>query len=175
MALYALSNQSPSLHPSVWIAPGAHVIGDVQLDEACSIWFGAVVRGDNAAIRIGPRSQVQDGAVLHTDPGFALTLGAGVSIGHQAVVHGCRVGDHSLIGIQAVVLNGAQIGAECLIGAGTLIPEGRVIAPRSLVLGTPGRVVRPLTDDELARLRSTAETYVQRAAAFRSTLTRIDS
>ena len=145
-----------------WVAPNAIVIGDVELGEDTSIWFGAVVRGDLDKIRIGRGSNIQDGAVLHTDPGLPLTLGENCSVGHLAMVHGCTVGRGSLIGIGAIVLNGAAIGEECLVGAGALIPEGKTFPPRSLILGSPGKVVRELAADDVARMQRTANGYQQR-------------
>ena len=153
-----------------WIAPGAHVIGRVVLKRDASVWFGAVIRADNAEIVIGEGSNVQDNAVLHADPGFPLTLGSGVTVGHQAMLHGCTVGDRSLIGIGAVVLNGAVIGEDCLIGAGALIPEGKLIPSGSLVIGQPGRVKRMLEPAELQHLRFAGETYVKNARRYAATL-----
>jgi carbonic anhydrase/acetyltransferase-like protein (isoleucine patch superfamily) len=151
-----------------YIAPTAVLIGAVILEDSSSVWFGVVARGDNEPITIGPRSNVQDGTVLHTDAGIPLTLGAEVTVGHQAMLHGCTVGDGSLIGIKAVVLNRAVIGRECLIGANALIPEGKVIPDRSLVLGSPGKVVRSLTDEEVARLREGARSYMDNARRYRA-------
>ena len=151
-----------------FIADNAIVVGSVVLGEDVSIWFGAVLRADNDVITIGDRTNIQDGAVLHTDAGIRLTLGNGVTIGHQAMLHGCTVGDGSLIGIQAVVLNHAVIGRECLVGAKTLIPEGKVYPDRSLIVGTPGRVVRTLTDEDLAGLRAAADIYVHKIARYRA-------
>ncbi len=164
MSLYTLDGVAPRT-PSpgkFWIAPNAAVIGNVEIGEDASIWFGAVLRGDLDVIRIGRGCNVQDCAVLHTDPGIALTLGEDVSIGHLAMVHGCTVGRGSLIGIGAIVLNNAVISEECLVGAGTLIPEGKTYPARSLILGSPGRVARPLTDEDVARMRRTAQGYQQR-------------
>jgi carbonic anhydrase/acetyltransferase-like protein (isoleucine patch superfamily) len=175
MAIYSLGERVPTLAPTAWVAPGATVLGRVVLAEGASVWFGAVLRGDNEPIVIGERSNVQDGAVMHTDPGFGLTLGREVTIGHQAMLHGCTVGDGSLVGIQAVVMNGARIGRECLIGAGALVPEGKVIPDRSLVLGAPGKVVRAMTDEDVERIRRGVESYVARAALFREQLKRIDA
>lgn len=174
MAVYAIEDREPSLSPTSWIAPSASVLGRVVLADGASVWFGAVLRGDNEPIVIGEGSNVQEGAVLHTDVGFPLTVGRSVTIGHQAMLHGCTVGDGSLIGIQAVLLNGATLGRECLIGAGALVPEGKAIPDRSLVLGSPGKVVRTLTDAEVARIRAGAQAYVARAAAFRTRLRRLD-
>ncbi|MFM1988551.1 MAG: hypothetical protein RJA99_1508 [Pseudomonadota bacterium] len=174
MAIYSIGDRRPVLAPTAWIAPGAHVLGRIELADGVGIWFGAVLRGDNEPIVIGEGSNVQENAVLHTDMGFPLTVGRGVTIGHQAMLHGCTIGDGSLVGIQAVVMNGARIGRECLIGAGALVSEGKVIPDRSVVLGSPGKVVRELTDADVARIRAGAESYVARAAAFRSQLVRID-
>jgi carbonic anhydrase/acetyltransferase-like protein (isoleucine patch superfamily) len=161
MTLYALGPRRPRLHPQSWVAENATVIGDVSLSEDASVWFGSVLRGDLEPIVIGRGTNVQDGSVLHTDLGAPLTLGDQVTVGHQAMLHGCNVGDGSLIGIQAVVLNHAKIGRECLIGAKSLIPEGQEIPDRSLVLGTPGRVVRSLTEEEVIKLRENAMRYVE--------------
>ncbi len=153
-----------------YVAPGAHVVGDVVLAESSSVWFGATLRGDNATISIGSGSNVQDGAVLHTDPGFPLTLGANVSVGHQAMLHGCTVGDGSLIGIQAVVLNAAVIGRGCLVGAGAVITERKVFADGTLILGAPAKVVRELTAEERGKLLKVAANYMSKAALYRSQL-----
>jgi carbonic anhydrase/acetyltransferase-like protein (isoleucine patch superfamily) len=174
MAIYSIGDRRPLIAPTAWVAPGAHVLGRIELADGASVWFGATLRGDNEPIVIGVGSNVQENAVLHTDMGFPMTVGAHVTIGHQAMLHGCTVGDGSLIGIQAIVLNGARIGRDCLIGAGALIPEGKVIPDRSVVLGSPGKVVRELTDADIARIRAGADSYVARAAAFRTDLRRID-
>ncbi len=157
-----------------FIAPTAAVVGSVVLETASSVWFGTVVRGDNELITIGARSNVQDGSVLHTDPGFPLVIGADVTVGHQVMLHGCTIGDGSLIGIQAIVMNGAVIGRECIVGAGALVPEGRAIPDRSLVIGSPGRVVRTLTDEEVARIRGGADVYVRKAQWYLRELARDD-
>jgi carbonic anhydrase/acetyltransferase-like protein (isoleucine patch superfamily) len=175
MAIYSIGERHPLLATTAWVAPGAHVLGHVELAEGASVWFGATLRGDNEPIVIGTGSNVQESAVLHTDMGFPLTIGAHVTIGHQVMLHGCTIGDGSLVGIQAIVLNGVRIGRECLIGAGSLIPEGKVIPDRSLVMGTPGKVVRELSDVDVARIRAGADSYVARAAAFRAQLKRIDA
>jgi len=167
--LYSLAERRVELRGSRhFIADNATVVGSVVLGEDVSIWFGAVLRADNDVITVGDRTNIQDGAVLHTDAGIRLTLGDGVTIGHQAMLHGCTVGDGSLIGIQAVVLNHAVIGRECLVGAKTLIPEGKVYPDRSLIVGTPGRVVRTLTDEDLAGLRAAADIYVHEIARYRA-------
>ena len=164
MPLYTLDGVAPKTAPAgkFWVAPNAIVIGNVEIGEDASIWFGVVVRGDLDVIRIGRGCNIQDGSVLHTDPGLPLTLHEDVTVGHLAMVHGCTVGRGSLIGIGAIVLNGAVIGEECLVGAGTLVPEGKTYPARSLILGSPGRVVRTLTEEDLARMRRTAQGYQQR-------------
>jgi len=153
---------------SVFIAPGAVVTGEVRLGAQSSVWYHAVLRGDTDAITIGPRSNVQDGAVIHVDAGMPCLIGAGVTIGHRAVVHGAIVEDDVLIGIGAIVLSGARIGHDCIIGAGSLVTGRSVIPPRSMVLGVPGRVVRPLTDDEVHSIRTAAEHYVKYSEEYRS-------
>lgn len=163
---YRLGDQCVEAHPHSWIAPTAVVIGRVRLEEDSSVWFGAVIRGDNEQISIGSGTNVQDGAILHTDPGFPLTLEKDVTIGHQAMLHGCHVGEGSLVGIQAVVLNGARIGANCLIGAKALVTENMVIPDGSLVLGSPAKVVRTLSDEQQAGLRANAKGYVANAKRF---------
>jgi carbonic anhydrase/acetyltransferase-like protein (isoleucine patch superfamily) len=167
---YALTSVVPDIAPDAWTAPGSIIIGNVALAAESSVWFGAVIRGDNERIAVGARSNVQDGAVLHTDPGFPLRIGNDCTIGHQAMLHGCTIGDGSLIGIGAVVLNGARIGKGCLIGAKALIPEGREIPDGSLVMGLPGKIIRVLTLEEIAGLRGSAAHYVANAARFRSGL-----
>jgi carbonic anhydrase/acetyltransferase-like protein (isoleucine patch superfamily) len=174
MAVYRLAEHHPNIASSAWVAPGAHVLGRIELADGVSIWFGAVLRGDNEPIRIGPDSNVQESAVLHTDPGFPPVIGQGVTVGHQAMLHGCTIGDGSLIGIQAVVLNGARIGRECLIGAGALVTEGKEIPDRSLVMGSPGKVVRQLSDEDVARIRAGVANYRERAAMYRHQLHRIE-
>ncbi len=149
-----------------FVAPNAAVVGRVCLEERTSVWFNATVRGDIELIHIGPETNIQDNAVLHTDLGCPLTFGRGVTVGHHAMVHGCTVGDFSLIGIHAVVLNKVTIGKHCLIGANTLIPEGKVIPDGSLVMGSPGKVVRMLTDAEIERLHVSAQSYADRAQQY---------
>lgn len=163
MNLFDLGELRPKLPPAgqYWIAPGAVVLGRVELKPNSSVWFGAVIRGDNDPITVGEGTNVQDHSVLHTDEGVPLTLGAGVTVGHRAMLHGCTVGDNSLIGIGAVVLNRAVIGRDCLIGANSLITEGKTIPDRSLVMGAPGKVVRELSDQEVAFLRLSALHYVE--------------
>ena len=172
MTLYALDGVAPALLASgnYYIAPGARVIGNVTLAEEAGIWFNAVLRGDNEPIVIGPGSNVQDGCVLHTDPGFPLTLGAGVTVGHSAILHGCTIGDGTLIGMGAVVLNGAKIGKGCLIGANALVTEGREIPDHSLAVGQPARVIRPVDAAMAAELRRAAEIYQKRQRQYRAGL-----
>ena len=168
MALYEL-NGTKVRTPGVgryWVAPNAFVVGNVEIEEDASVWFGTVIRGDNEPVRIGRGSNVQDGCVLHTDPGFPLTIGPEATIGHRVVLHGCTIGRGALIGMGAVVLNGARIGEESLVGAGALIPEGREIPPRSVVLGSPGKVVRQVTERDLAIMRGGVLTYMERWQAY---------
>ena len=162
MPVHALGEHEPELPPpgEAWVAPGAHVIGQVRLGAGVGIWFGAVLRGDNAAIAIGPGSNVQENAVLHVDPGLPLSVGAGVTIGHGAVVHGCTLGDNVLVGMGAVVMNRVVVGENCLIGAASVLTEGKVFPPGSLIVGSPARVMRPLSEAEIAGLRRSAEHYV---------------
>ena len=170
MAIYRLGERVPSIHPTAWVAPSADLIGLVELAENSSVWFNAALRGDNEPIVLGANSNIQEGSVLHTDPGSPLLIGEWVTVGHQAMLHGCTIGDGSLIGMQAIVLNGAKIGRECLIGAGALIGENKVIPDRSVVLGSPGRVVRQLTDEQVAGIRAGVATYVERARYYREHL-----
>lgn len=171
--LYALGDTKPQVQTDCWIAPNATVIGSVILEPEVGIWWNAVLRGDNDVIRIGARSNVQDGAVLHTDPGIALSVGAGVTVGHQVMLHGCSIGENSLIGIKAVILNHAVIGKNCLIGANSLVTEGKVIADGSLVVGSPAKVVRALTEAEIARLAQSATHYVEKLRRYRATLAKL--
>ena len=157
-----------------WIAPSADVIGAVRLGENTSIWWNAVLRGDNDPIEIGDSCNIQDGCVLHTDPGFPLRLGNDVSVGHMSMLHGCTIGDGSLVGIGSVVLNGARIGRNCLIGAKTLIGEGKEIPDNSLVLGSPGKIVRPVSPEQLELLKTIVASYVARWQKYRDRLTRLD-
>lgn len=168
--IYAYQGHRPSLGKDVFVAPSADVIGMVVLGDGASIWFNAVLRGDTDLIEIGAGSNVQDNAVLHTDPGIQARIGENVTIGHCAMVHGCTVGDNSLIGINAVVLNGARIGRNCLIGANALVPEGMEIPDGSLVLGTPAKVVRQLDERAIAGLAESAATYRHKAAEFLASL-----
>lgn len=174
MAIYQLGDDAPELAPGAWVADSARVIGRVTLGAGASVWFGAVLRGDNERITLGEGANVQEGAVLHTDMGFPLSVGAHVTVGHQAMLHGCTVGEGALIGIQAVVLNGAVIGRDCLVGAGAVVTEGKVFEDGWLILGSPAKAVRPLTPEQIARMRSGSAHYVHNAARFAETLRRID-
>lgn len=173
MAIYALGGTQPIL-PSqgeYWVAPNAQVMGNVKLARNASVWFNAVIRGDNELISIGENSNVQDGSVLHTDPGSPLTTGANVTIGHMVMLHGCTIGDGSLVGIGSIVMNGTKIGKCCLIGANTLIPEGKEIPDYSMVLGAPGKVVRTLTEEQGAALRLSSDHYVENWKRYARELT----
>ena len=169
--IYALDGHAPQIHPEAWVAPGAHVMGKIVLEDAASIWFGAVLRGDNEEIRIGRGSNVQENCVFHTDMGYPLTIGTNCTIGHKAMLHGCTIGDGSLVGMGATILNGARIGKGCLIGAGALITEGKEIPDGALVMGAPGKVVRVLDAEAQARLIRSAEGYQANARRFRAGLT----
>jgi carbonic anhydrase/acetyltransferase-like protein (isoleucine patch superfamily) len=173
MAVYQLDEHVPQLAPGAWVADSAQVIGNVQLGENASVWFGAVLRGDNEVLRVGRNSNIQDGSVVHSDPGFPMTLGDDVTIGHQVMLHGCTIGDGSLVGIHAVVLNGARIGRYCLVGAGSLVTEGKEFPDGSLIMGTPARVVRPLTPEQLAGLARGAVHYVENARRYAAGLRKI--
>tara|TARA_R110001599_G_scaffold64023_3_gene178600 strand:+ start:175048 stop:175761 length:714 start_codon:yes stop_codon:yes gene_type:complete len=173
MAIYQFGEHAPVISADAFVTESADVIGRVQIGACASVWFQATIRGDNEDIVIGARCNVQEGAVLHADPGFPLSLQDGVSVGHQAMLHGCSVGEGSLIGIQAVILNGAKIGKNCLVGAGALITEGKEFPDNSLILGTPARVVRQLTLEDTARLTRITDGYVARAQEFKNTLKKI--
>ncbi len=174
MAIYQLEDLIPQIAASAWVAPSATVIGRVVLEEGASVWYGAVLRGDNDLIRIGRDSNVQDGSVLHTDDGVPLTLGDGVTVGHQVMLHGCTVGDGTLIGIHAVVLNGAKIGRNCIVGAGALVTEGKEFPDGSLIVGSPARRVRSLSDAQHAMLPHLAQHYLAQTRRHRGGLKRID-
>jgi carbonic anhydrase/acetyltransferase-like protein (isoleucine patch superfamily) len=171
--IYALGDRVPEVHTSCFVADSAQVIGSVVLEEGASIWFNAVLRGDNDPLVIGRDSNIQDGTVVHTDSGIPVRIGRGVTVGHQCMLHGCEVGDFSLIGIGAVILNRAKIGKHCLIGAGALITEDKVIPDRSLVLGSPGRVMRTLSDEQVLMLEASAAHYVENARRFKRELKRL--
>jgi carbonic anhydrase/acetyltransferase-like protein (isoleucine patch superfamily) len=156
----AWNNFYPGIHAKSWVAENATIIGRVEIGEQSSIWFGTVLRGDIEPIRVGAGSNIQDNSVLHTSSGFPVEIGCGVTVGHQATLHGCSVGDHCLIGMKAILLDGCVIGDNCLIGAGTLIKQHQVIPPNSLVVGCPGRVIRKLTNEEIDGLRQSARRYI---------------
>lgn len=168
MALYELDGTRVTTpgEGRYWVAPTAAVIGKVILEEDASVWFGSVLRGDNEPITLGARSNIQEQCVLHTDPGFPLTIGADCTIGHMVMLHGCTIGRGSLVGIGSIILNGAKIGEECLIGANTLITEGKEIPPRSMVLGSPGKIMRQLSDEDVERFGGAARRYVQNWKRF---------
>lgn len=166
MALYEIDGLSPRLAEGAWVAPSADLIGDVRLGARASIWFGAVVRADNTPIIFGDDSNFQDGAVGHSDPGAPLTIGARVTVGHQAILHGCTVEDEALVGMGARILNGAVIGSQCIVGAGALVTERKVFEPRSLIVGSPARAIRTLSDEQVAMLRVSAAHYAEKAARY---------
>ena len=171
MTIFTLGDKSPQLDANVWIAPNATVIGDVRLGANASVWWNAVLRGDNDPIHIGADTNIQDGSVLHTDEGVPMHIGSQVTVGHLVMLHGCTIGDGSLIGIGSVILNRAVIGKGCIVGANTLIPEGKVFPDRVLIVGSPGKVIRELSDEDVARLQGSAAHYVANAARYRSDLT----
>ena len=168
--LYELAERRPRVHESCFVAASADVIGSVVLEQDASVWFGVVLRGDNDLITIGAESNVQDLSVIHTDDGLRCTVGRGVTIGHRVMLHGCEIGDYSLIGIGSIVMNRAKIGPGCLIGAGTLITEGKEIPAGSMVLGSPGRIVRQLNEQEAMMLRGSAAHYVANARRYKEKL-----
>ncbi len=169
MTVYTLGGDRPEIDPEAWIAADANIIGLVTLGPRTSVWFGATLRGDTERISVGSGSNIQDGSVLHTDAGFPLTIGSDCTVGHRAILHGCTIGDETLIGMGATVLNGAVIGRNCLIGAGALVTEGKHIPDGSLVMGMPAKVIRPLDDAAIEGLRRSAEGYRDRAARYRDT------
>ncbi len=173
MPLYAIDEKTPHLATGVWVAESAQVVGDVSLGEGASVWFGVVIRADNEPMTIGAGSNIQDAAVLHSDPGYPLTIGENVTVGHQAMLHGCSVGDGALIGIGAVVLNGAKIGKNCLVGAGALVTEGKVFPDGCLIVGSPAVVKRELSNEQIAGLVLSARHYRNNAQRFARSLKRI--
>ena len=173
MPIYQLGDDKPDVPDSAYVAAEAILIGRVALGERVSIWPGAVIRGDNDGIRIGKASNVQDGAVLHVDRGFPLTIGAEVTVGHQVMLHGCTIGDGSLIGIRAVIMNGVVIGKDCLVGAGALLTEGKIFGDRELIFGSPAKVVRDLSDQEIAGMQRAAAGYVKRQEMYKNQLKKI--
>ena len=170
MAVYALGAHTPKIHETAYIAPTATLIGNVVVEEGASIWFGAVLRGDNDVLHVGKNSNIQDNSVLHTDPGIPLMIGEGVTVGHRVMLHGCTIGDYSLIGIGATLLNRVTVGNNCLIGAHSLITEGKSFEDGSMVVGAPGRVIRSLSDAQIAMLKMSADIYVKNGRRFRHEL-----
>ena len=176
MPVYALGDRRPQLPAEgrFWIAPNATVLGDVVLGEGVGVWFGATLRGDNETLSIGARSNIQEGCTLHTDPGFPLEIGADCTVGHNAILHGCKIGEGSLIGMGAIVLNGASIGRNCLVGAGALVTEGKSFPDGSLIVGSPAKAVRELDEATRAALRESAARYVANARRFARDLKRVE-
>ena len=174
MAAYQLDDQVPQIAESAWVAESAQVIGQVVLEEGATVWFGAVLRGDTEPIRVGRGSNVQENTVIHADAGFPVTLGENVTVGHQVMLHGCTVGDGSLIGIQSIVLNGARIGRNSLVGAGSLVTEGKEFPDGSLIMGRPAKVVRALTPEQIEGLQRSAEHYVGNGRRFKAGLKKMD-
>ena len=173
MAIYRLDDRVPRLHESAWVADSATVLGDVELEEDASVWFGAVLRGDTELLRVGRGSNVQDGSVLHADSGYPTTIGDGVTIGHMVTLHGCTIGEGSLVGIGSVILNGARIGRNCLVGARSLVTEGKSFPEGSLIMGAPAVVVRSLSAEQIENVRRSAAHYVANARRFRDGLQKI--
>ncbi|MDO9147554.1 MAG: gamma carbonic anhydrase family protein [Hydrogenophaga sp.] len=173
MAIYELDGSAPRLAASAWVADNARVMGNVVMGEDSSVWFGTTVRGDTETITIGRGSNIQDGSVLHADVGKPLTVGDFVTVGHQVMLHGCTVGDESLIGIGAIVLNGAKIGKNCLVGAGSLVTEGKEFPDGSMIMGSPAKVVRSLSPEQMESLRQSAKHYIENAQRFRAGLKKI--
>ncbi len=173
MAIYQLGEISPEIAPSAYITDSANIIGKVKIEANASIWFDVTIRGDNELITVGENSNVQEGSILHTDPGFPLSIGQNVTVGHQAMLHGCTIGEGSLIGIQAVILNGAKIGKNCLVGAGALVTEGKEFPDNSLIVGSPAKVIRVLTEEAILKMRGNTQHYVQRGQEYKTQLKRI--
>ena len=175
MPIYELNGMRPQLpgDGSAWIAPGAQVIGDCRMAKGVSVWFNAVIRADNEPTVVGRNTNIQDGAVLHNDPGFPLTIGAEVTVGHMAIVHGCTVGDGTLVGMGAKIMNGAVVGKGCLIGAGALVAEGKEIPDHSLVVGAPGKIIRTLDEQTIEMVRQASDRYHERQQLYRATLREI--
>ncbi len=165
--IYDFEKNVPEIHPEAWVASNATIIGKVKLEKNSSIWFNAVLRGDIELIKIGENSNIQDGSVLHTDPGYPLTLGKGVTVGHLVMLHGCQISDNSLIGIGSIILNNAKIGKNCIIGANTLITENKIIPDNSLVVGSPGRVLRKITDEEIKSIIENGQHYVKNSKKYK--------
>lgn len=173
MPIYSLDGVRPDIADNAYVAPSAQIIGNVKMADHSSVWFGAVIRGDNDLIEIGARTNIQDNSVLHTDPGIPLIIGDGVIVGHRVMLHGCKIGENTLIGIGATILNGAVIGKNCIIGAHSLITEGKVIPDGSMVVGSPGRIIKSLTEQHFQMLRINSEVYVANAKRFNQNLIKI--
>jgi carbonic anhydrase/acetyltransferase-like protein (isoleucine patch superfamily) len=173
LSIYSLDGVRPDIADNAYVAPSAQIIGNVKMADHSSVWFGAVIRGDNDLIEIGARTNIQDNSVLHTDPGIPLIIGDGVIVGHRVMLHGCKIGENSLIGIGATILNGAKIGKNCIIGAHSLITEGKVIPDGSMVVGSPGRIIKSLTEQHFQMLRINSEVYVANAKRFNQNLIKI--
>ncbi|MBX3623255.1 MAG: gamma carbonic anhydrase family protein [Rhizobacter sp.] len=174
MALYQLGDESPDIADTAWVADSAQVMGAVTLADNASVWFGAILRGDTERISIGVNSNIQDGTVIHADHGYPVNIADHVTVGHQVMLHGCTIGEGSLIGIKAVVLNGARIGKHCLVGAGALVTEGKEFPDGAMILGSPAKVVKMLTPEQIEGLKRSALHYVQNAERFKSGLKKID-
>lgn len=173
MTIYQLGDIAPEIDPGAYITDSANIIGKVKIEAGASIWFDVTIRGDNELITVSENSNVQEGCILHTDPGHPLTIGKNVTIGHQAMLHGCTIGEGSLIGIQAVILNGAKIGKNCLVGAGALITEGKEFPDNSLIIGSPAKAVRTLNEEDILRMHGNTLNYVRRAQAYKTQLKKI--
>ena len=173
MAIYQLDDLTPAIHESAWVADSAQVMGHVRLAEDSSVWFGVVIRGDMDAISVGRGSNIQDNSVLHADHGVPLSIGENVSVGHQVMLHGCTIGDGSLIGIQAVILNGAKIGRNCLVGAGSLVTEGKEFPDNSMIFGSPAKAVRQLSAEQIEGLKMIADHYIENARRYKSGLKKL--
>jgi carbonic anhydrase/acetyltransferase-like protein (isoleucine patch superfamily) len=173
MPLYAIDGKQPVLGADVWVAPSADVIGDAHLADGANIWFGAVIRADNTPILVGARSNIQENAMCHSDPGAPLTIGADCTIGHQAILHGCTIGNTVLIGMGAIILNHAVIGDGCIVGAGALVTEGKIFEPNSLIVGSPAKAIRTLDDNAAATLKASAQHYVDKGKAYEAGLTKV--
>ena len=165
--IYDFEKNIPEIHPEAWVASNATLIGKIKLEKNSSIWFNAVLRGDIELITIGENSNIQDGSVLHTDPGFKLTIGKGVTVGHMVMLHGCQIGDDTLIGIGSIILNNAKIGKNCIIGANSLITENKIIPDNSLVVGSPGKVLRKVTEEEIKAIHENAKHYVDGSKKYK--------
>ncbi len=173
MSIYQLDDRTPDIHETAWVADNAQVMGNVALAENSSVWFGVVIRGDTETIRVGKGSNIQDNSVLHADMGMPLAIGENVTVGHQVMLHGCTIGDGSLIGIQAVVLNGAKIGKNCLVGAGSLVTEGKEFPDGSMILGSPAKAVRQLSPEQIEGLKMSARHYMDNARRYKAGLKKI--